>query len=174
MTTATAPSIAQADREFHQKRSIPWFRKLVETSPDWSTTVLRLVLGVVMFPHGAQKMLGWFGGYGFNGTMQFFTQQAHIPALFAFLAILAEFAGSLGLITGLFTRIAAFGIAVNMVVAIALVHGHVGFFMNWAGQYKAGQEGFEYALLAIGVAAYLMIKGGGAASADRAVGTRES
>ena len=172
MTSATAPAIGQADREYHQQRSIAWSRKLVETHPDWSTTLLRLVLGVVMFPDGAQKMLGWFGGFGFNGTMQFFTQQAHIPALFAFLAILAEFAGSLGLITGLFTRVAAFGIAVNMVVAIVLVHSHVGFFMNWYGQYKAGQEGFEYALLAIGIAVYLMIKGGGKASVDGAIGTK--
>lgn len=172
MTTATAPSIAHVDLGISHGRSISLFRRLVQTHPDWSTTVLRLVLGVVMFPHGAQKVLGWFGGYGFSGTMQFFTHQAHIPALFAFLAIAAEFAGSLGLITGLFTRVAAFGIAVNMVVAILLVHQQVGFFMNWAGQYKAGQEGFEYALLAIGIAVYLMIKGGGAASADRAVSAK--
>ncbi len=116
---------------------------LVRTRPEWATTLLRLTLGVVMFPHGAQKLLGWFGGYGFSGTMGFFTQQMHIPALFAFLAIMAEFAGSLGLITGLLTRVAAFGIAVNMVVALVLVHSHVGFFMNWYGQYPAGQEGYR-------------------------------
>src|SRR4051812_584304 len=91
-------------------------------------TIARLTLGVVMFPHGAQKVLGWFGGYGFSGTMNFFTGQMHIPALFAFLAIAAEFAGSLGLITGLLSRVAAFGIAMNMLVAVAMVHAGNGFF----------------------------------------------
>ena len=145
---------------------------MLRTKADWGTTLLRLTLGIVMFPHGAQKLLGWFGGYGFSGTMGFFTQQMHIPALFAFLAILAEFAGSLGLITGLLTRVAAFGILVNMVVALVLVHGHVGFFMNWYGQYPAGTEGFEYALLAIAVAGYLVVKGGGKASVDWAISSR--
>ena len=145
---------------------------LLRTKADWGTTLLRLTLGIVMFPHGAQKLLGWFGGYGFSGTMGFFTQQMHIPALFAFLAIMAEFAGSLGLISGLLTRVAAFGILINMVVALVLVHGHVGFFMNWYGQYPAGTEGFEYALLAIAVAGYLVVKGGGKASVDWAISSR--
>jgi len=128
--------------------------------------ILRLVVGLGLAAHGAQKLLGWFGGYGYRGTMDFFTHQMHIPALFAFLAIMAEFAGSLGLITGLLTRVAAFGILVNMIVALVLVHGHVGFFMNWYGQYPAGTEGYEYALLAIGVAVYLVVNGGGKASVD--------
>ena len=142
---------------------------LLRTKADWGTTLLRLTLGIVMFPHGAQKLLGWFGGYGYRGTMDFFTNQMHIPALPAFLAIMAEFAGSLGLITGLLTRVAAFGILANMIVALVLVHSHVGFFMNWYGQYPAGTEGFEYALLAIAVAGYLVVKGGGRASVDGAV-----
>jgi putative oxidoreductase len=135
------------------------------TTNDPLSLWLRLVLGIVMFPHGAQKLLGWFGGYGFSGTMGFFTEQLHIPAVFAFLAILAEFAGSLGLIAGLLTRVAAAGILTNMLVAVAMVHGKVGFFMNWSGQ-QAG-EGFEYHLLAIGIAIVLIIRGGGLASADR-------
>ncbi len=94
-------------------------RKLLSTSNDFTVTIVRLVLGVVFFAHGAQKMLGWFGGYGFTGTMGFFTQQMHIPAPFAFLAICAEFFGGLGLIVGLLSRIAAFGIMCNMLVAIA-------------------------------------------------------
>src|SRR5262249_1288808 len=73
------------------------FRKLISTSDDYGITIARLVLGVVFFAHGAQKMLGWFGGYGFTGTMNFFTQMMHIPAVFAFLAICAEFFGGLGL-----------------------------------------------------------------------------
>jgi len=134
---------------------------------DRVTTLLRITLAVVMFPHGAQKMLGWFGGGGFSGSMDFFTHQMGIPAIFAVLAILAEFAGSLGLLTGLATRVAAFGVAVNMLVAVVMVHGANGFFMNWAGTQKG--EGFEYHLLAIGIAVALMIRGGGAYSADAAV-----
>ena len=93
-------------------------RKLFATEDSATTSLLRLVLGVVFFAHGAQKMLGWFGGPGFSGTMGAFTGYMHIPAPFAFLAIAAEFFGGLGLILGLLTRIAAFGIAVNMVVAV--------------------------------------------------------
>jgi putative oxidoreductase len=138
--------------------------KILNTqSDDRIATLLRLTLGIVMFPHGAQKVLGWFGGYGFSGTMGFFTQQMGIPAVFAFLAILAEFAGSLGLMTGLLTRVSAFGIAVVMVVA-ASVHMGNGFFMNWNGN-QAG-EGFEYHILALSMAIALLIRGGGAFSID--------
>ena len=143
------------------------FRKLVSTSDDYAITVARLVLGMVFFAHGAQKMLGWFGGYGFTGTMNFFTQMMHIPAPFAFLAICAEFFGGLGLIVGLLGRVAAFGIAMNMLVAILMVHIHYGFFVNWYGQQKG--EGFEYHLLAIALALVVMIKGAGALSIDRAL-----
>ena len=140
-------------------------RKLIATDNDAAVTVLRLVLGIVFFAHGAQKMLGWFGGYGFSGTMGFFTGILHIPAVFAFLAIAAEFFGGLGLILGLFTRVAAFGIFCNMLVAIAIVHHQFGFFMNWAGTQKG--EGFEFHLLALAITVFLMIRGAGAASADR-------
>ena len=143
------------------------FRKLINTTDDLAITVLRLVLGVVFFAHGAQKALGWFGGYGFSGTMAFFTQQAHIPAPFAFLAICAEFLGGIGLILGLLGRVAAFGIACNMVVAVAMVHWHFGFFANWSGNQKG--EGIEYHLLALAVALAIMIKGSGALSVDRAL-----
>jgi len=120
---------------------------LLKTDGSVSSLIARLALGLVMFPHGAQKVLGWFGGYGYNGTMGFFTGQLHIPAFFAFLAI-AEFAGSIALITGFLGRVAGFGIAVEMVVAIILVHGTNGFFMNWYGNQKG--EGFEYHLLTLG------------------------
>lgn len=144
------------------------FKKLLGTPDDKLMTVLRLVLGVVFFAHGAQKMLGWFGGYGFKGTMGFFTQVAHIPAPLAFLAIAAEFFGGLGLIVGLLTRVAAFGISVNMLVAIFAVHLPNGFFMNWTGQQKG--EGFEYHLLVLAITTVLMIRGAGAFSIDRALG----
>lgn len=143
------------------------FRKLIATSNDFTYTIARLVLGVVFFAHGAQKMLGWFGGYGFTGTMGFFTQMLHIPAPLAFLAICAEFFGGLGLIIGLLSRVAAFGIAINMLVAVLTVHIHYGFFVNWYGQQKG--EGFEYHLLAITLALVVMIKGAGALSIDRAL-----
>lgn len=140
-------------------------RKLIATDNDAATTILRLVLGVIFFAHGAQKMLGWFGGYGLSGTMGFFTNVMHIPAPFAFLAIAAEFFGGLGLIFGFLTRFAAFGIFSNMVVAIAMVHGQFGLFMNWAGTQKG--EGYEYHLLVLAITAFLMIRGAGAASIDR-------
>jgi putative oxidoreductase len=139
-------------------------RKLFATDNNFATSVLRLTLGIVFFAHGAQKMLGWFGGYGFHGTMAFFTQMMHIPAPFAILAIAAEFFGGLGLIFGFLTRIAAFGIFSNMVVAIAMIHHNFGFFMNWTGMQKG--EGFEYHLLTIAVAILLMIRGAGGASID--------
>jgi len=140
-------------------------RKLIATDNDIAITILRLVLGVVFFAHGAQKMLGWFGGFGFAGTMGFFTGMAHIPAPLAFLAIAAEFFGGIGLILGFFTRVAAFGIGVNMLVAILTVHLPVGFFMNWTGSQKG--EGFEFHLLVLGIVAFLMIRGAGAFSVDR-------
>ena len=141
-------------------------RKLLSTPNDFTLTIVRLVLGIVFFAHGAQKMLGWFGGYGFQGTMGFFTHSG-IPAPLAFLAICAEFFGGLGLIVGLLSRIAAFGIMVNMLVAIATVHRFNGFFMNWFGNQKG--EGYEYHLLAIALCLLVMIKGAGALSLDRAL-----
>jgi len=144
-------------------------RKLFATDDSAATAILRLALGVVFFAHGAQKMLGWFGGFGFSGTMGFFTGMLHIPAPLAALAIAAEFFGGLGLILGFLTRIAAFGIAATMVVAIGIVHAPFGFFMNWSGAQKG--EGFEYHLLALAMTAFLMIRGAGAFSVDHAIAT---
>src|ERR1700751_5022546 len=106
-------------------------RKILGTTNDWTPTLLRLVMGVVFFAHGAQMALGWFGGYGFSGTMAFFTNLMHIPAPFAFLAICAEFLGGIGLILGALGRVAAFGIASTMVTAVLMVHVPNGLFMNW-------------------------------------------
>jgi putative oxidoreductase len=144
-------------------------RRLLVTDDSKATAILRLVLGIVFFAHGAQKLLGWFGGPGFSGSMGLFTGYLHIPAPFAFLAIAAEFFGGLGLILGFLTRIAAFGIAMNMVVAIAMVHSSFGFFMNWTGTQKG--EGFEYHLLALAITAFLIIRGAGALSVDRTIVT---
>src|SRR5580692_3779176 len=138
--------------------------KLMSTSNDVALTILRLVLGIVFFAHGAQKMLGWFGGFGFHGTMGFFEHMG-MPAPVAFLVICTEFFGGLGLIVGLLSRIAALGIGVEMIGAIFLVHLPNGFFMNWMGTQKG--EGFEYHLLAIAVSAALLLRGSGAFSLDR-------
>lgn len=140
-----------------------WNRTL-RTSDSLPLAIVRLGLGIAMFPHGAQKALGWFGGYGFSATMKGFEHQG-IPAVFAFLAILAEFLGGLGLIVGLFSRIAAFGILCNMVVAVWRVHWANGLFMNWTGKQRG--EGFEFHLLVIAISVAVMIAGAGGWSLDR-------
>ena len=145
--------------------------RLFATTPLTSVLVARIVLASVMLPHGAQKTFGWFGGYGFTGTMNFFTATMHIPWVFALAAILAESVGAIALLAGLGTRLAAAAIATNMVVAVLTSHLGNGFFMNWFGNQKG--EGFEYHLIAIGLALVLMIQGGGRWSADDRI-TRHS
>ena len=147
-------------------------RKIVNTNNDFVLTILRLVLGVIFLCHGGQKVFGWFGsGLTFGTTMNMFTQQMHIPAPFAFLAIMAEFAGGIGLIVGLLGRIAALGIICNMAVAVFMVHSKFGLFMNWFGNQQG--EGYEYHLLAIAIGFAILVKGSGALSIDRAL-TRTS
>jgi putative oxidoreductase len=125
------------------------------------------MLGIVMLPHGAQKLLGWFGGFGFAGTMGMFTEKMHISAALAFLVIMSESFGSLGLITGFLTRLSAFGSLCVMLGAIMMVHWPNGFFMNWFG--KQPGEGFEYHLLVIGMSLALLLAGGGKWSVDGAI-----
>jgi putative oxidoreductase len=117
-----------------------------------------------MFPHGMQKLFGWFGGFGFTNTMTYFTQTAGLPWIIAFLIIIGESLGSLGLIVGFFTRLSALGLIFIMVGAITTVHIPNGFFMNWFG--KNAGEGFEYHLLVIGMSIPLLISGGGKYSVD--------
>jgi len=140
-------------------------RALLATENDWSVTVARVTLAGVMLPHGAQKLLGWFGGSGFEGTLAFLTGTIHLPAALATLIILIESLGSLALLLGFGGRAMAAGIASIMVGAVATVHVANGFFMNWFGTQKG--EGFEYHLLALGLAAVVMLRGSGAASLDR-------
>lgn len=142
-------------------------KKLFYTKDTWSNLILRVFLGVVMFPHGAQKLLSWFGGGGYAGTMSFFTEKMHISAVLAFLVIMVEFFGSLGLIVGFLSRIAAFGVLCNMIGAIWLVHWPHGFFMNWSGK-KAG-EGFEFHLLVIAISLAILFSGAGKWSFDRKI-----
>jgi putative oxidoreductase len=140
-------------------------RRIIATDNYHGTTLLRLVLGVVFFAHGAQLMLGWFGGYGLQGSIRFFTTALHIPAAMAFLAIATEFFGGIALVAGFLARVAAVGIAIDMVVAVLMVHKQFGFFMNWFGDQKG--EGYEFHLLAIAIAIYLILEGAGFASIDR-------
>jgi putative oxidoreductase len=143
------------------------FIRLVRTTSSAGPTFARLALGGVMLPHGLQKVFGWFGGDGLDATMRGFTTGMHIPPFFAALAIIAESVGALALITGFLSRVAALGVACTMVVAVAMVHFKNGFFMNWQGT-QAG-EGFEYHVLAIGLALAVVWLGGGRASLDRAL-----
>lgn len=135
-----------------------------KTDDSWAGLILRVGLGVVMVAHGAQKLLGWFGGNGFEGTMGFFTQKMGLPWLVAFLVIIGESLGSIGLITGFLTRFTAASFIVIMTGAIATVHWPQGFFMNWFGQQQG--EGFEYHLLVIAMSAALVIIGGGKWAVD--------
>ena len=139
--------------------------KLVTTSTAWSTTILRIVLGIVVFPHGAQKLLGWFGGYGFGGSMNYFTDTVGLPWIVGFIVIVLEFFGAIALILGFATRIIAalyIGIAIGIIFTSSIQHG---FFMNWFG--NQGGEGYEYFLLWIGMAIALVITGGGKYSIDK-------
>ena len=139
---------------------------LVGTHGDIVPLVLRLTLAVVMFAHGAQKALGWFGGDGLRGTLDSL-RKSGVPSPVAVLAIMAEFLGPLGLAVGLLTRVAALGIAAVMLGAILTVHGRHGFFMNWYGNQPG--EGFEYHVLAIGLAVALVLNGAGVWSLDAVI-----
>ena len=136
---------------------------LVATGDSLAATVLRLALGLMILPHGLQKTLGWFGGYGFKGSMGYLTESVGAPWIFALLAILAESVGGLMLLAGFGTRAAALGVGGVMLVA-ATQHWSNGFFMNWFGNQKG--EGVEFHLLAIGIAVALLILGGGRFSVD--------
>jgi putative oxidoreductase len=140
--------------------------KLLSTNPDWLLTIVRLVLGVILFAHGAQKSLGWFGGAGYTQTVRALREQAHLPYLVALFVVLVEFLGGLFLIVGLFGRLAALGIAAMMIGAIITVHYRYGLFLNWFGEKKG--HGFEYHLLAIALALIVFVRGSGALSLDHA------
>jgi putative oxidoreductase len=146
--------------------------RVIETPADMTATIARLALGVMILPHGMQKLFGAFGGYGFDGTMGYFTGTLGIPWIFAFLAIVAEFFGGLGLITGALGRVAALGVGATMLVGALMNHVQHGFFMNWGGQLAAGQEGFEFHILAVALALIVLLRGSGAFSFDRWLTTR--
>src|SRR5438093_2361167 len=125
------------------------FHKLVDTADDRTIAMIRVILGIVFFAHGAQKALGLFGGPGFSRTIDSF-QQIGIPAGLTVLAIAAEFLGGLGLLVGLLTRIAALGIIGNMVVSILIVHSRVGVLMNWFGNHQGRVYYFHLVAITLG------------------------
>lgn len=143
---------------------------LFQTDEGWAGLILRFTLGLVMFPHGAQKLLGWYGGFGFSGTMDFFTGTMHLPWLIALLVIIAESFGSVALLAGLLTRFTAASLAVIMMGAIVTTHLPNGFFMNWFGKQQG--EGYEYHLLVIGIGLALLVTGAGTWSVDKVIAER--
>jgi putative oxidoreductase len=144
-------------------------KKLLTTNTNnWTALIARLALGITLFPHGAQKLFGWFGGYGFSGTMGFLTGQVGLPYIVGLLVILIESIGSLLLIAGFLTRIVSFAVIAQFIGVVLTSHIHNGFFMNWYMQPNQG-EGLEYFILLFGLAFILLITGGGKASADAAI-----
>ncbi len=140
------------------------FGKLLSTQNDFSLLILRLLLGAVMWVHGAQKLFGMFNGGGFEGTMGFFTGTLGLPWVVAFLIIMMEFFGAIALALGFFTRLMALGFTAIMVSAAYMLHSGT-FFMNWGKKANTG-EGYEYFILAVAISIALLIKGGGMASVD--------
>ncbi|RYZ28200.1 MAG: DoxX family protein [Sphingobacteriales bacterium] len=145
--------------------------KLQQTTNDKALAFARIVLGLVFFPHGAQKLLGWFGGYGFSGTMGYFTDTMHLPWLVAFLVILVEFLGSILLILGLATRITALAFTALTLGIIFTSHIEFGFFMNWFGDQKG--EGYEFFLLVLALLLPLLLHGAGGLSLDWKISERK-
>jgi putative oxidoreductase len=138
--------------------------KMLATNSNWVPTFARIILGVIFFAHGSQKVFGWFGGSGLKQTLRTLSEYAGLPAIVALAAIGAEFVGGSALILGFLARVDALGIAVNMLAAIFMVHGKYGLFMNWFGDRKG--HGIEYHLLAIGLAIVIIAQGAGAFSLD--------
>lgn len=134
---------------------------------NWAGLLLRVTIAVVLFPHGAQKLLGWFGGFGFDGTMQYFTQTVKLPYIIGLLVILIEFFAPIALVLGVGSKILAAVIAILFLGIMLTSHLNFGFFMNWMGN-QAG-EGLEYFLLAIGASLALMLNGSGKFAIDNMI-----
>ena len=160
---STAIHLAHARRP---RSATPALRALVATDATVAPLVARVSLGLLLFPHGAQHALGWFGGYGFSGTLAWMTGTLGFPAPAAVLAIGVELLAPIALVVGIGSRLAAVGLVGLMLGAIS-THLSNGFFMNWFGTLPAGSEGFEYHLLVIALATVVAIDGGGALSLDR-------
>lgn len=138
---------------------------LSRTTRDPVATIIRLTVALVLFPHGAQHVLGWFGGYGFQGTFGWMTGTLGFPAALAVLALITEITAPFALLLGVGGRLAALGVIGLMLGALS-THVSNGFFMNWFGTLPAGSEGFEYHILMIALAVVVVVRGSGAWSVD--------
>ena len=132
---------------------------------DLSLLITRIGLGIVVAAHGAQKLFGWFGGYGYDGTVEFFTGVIGLPYLLAVGIILLESVGMIALVVGAFTRVLSSALILIMLGAIFTTHASNGFFMNWSGT-QAG-EGYEFHLLVLALSTVLTLNGAGAYSLDK-------
>ena len=166
--TAVAPKREQAENT--PQPPVRLWLALFATESHLGPAIARFTLGAVILPHGTQKLFGWFGGYGFNGTMHWFTETMHIPWVLGFAAILTETMGAIALIVGFASRVIALLVGAVFATAIATVHAQHGFFMNWFGNQKG--EGWEYFALGLGLVAVITIHGGGAGSLDRVISRR--
>jgi putative oxidoreductase len=146
-------------------------KKLFETGNDWIGFIGRIALGLLILPHGLQKAFGWFNGYGFEGTMGFFTETIGLPWILGAFIIFTEVAGSLLLVLGLLSRFWALMVICIMFGTIFTYHGPVGFFMNWDGNLKG--EGYEYHLAVSTIALIVLIKGAGRYSIDRIIASKQ-
>ena len=142
--------------------------ELFGTYSSWSLLIVRVVLGVIFFGHGAQKMFGWFGGQGLKGTIGFFQSALKIPPWLTVFCAVAECFGGLAVLVGFLSRPAALALIINMLVAIERVHWPNGFFINWSLQPQKG-HGFEMNLALIAMAAAVFVGGAGAVSVDRLI-----
>ncbi len=172
-STSTLPQIEPRLRVEASGRDVASLAKrLLRTTADNGALVIRTALAVVLFPHGAQHALGWFGGYGFAGTHAWMTKTVGFPSALAALAIVTELLAPIALLLGIGGRLAALGIF-GLMVGAASTHVPSGFFMNWFGAMPAGSEGFEYHLLVMAMAAAIVIRGSGALSLDRRLARAE-
>lgn len=147
-------------------------QQLFKTNPNIGFSIARLTLGVVIFPHGAQKLLGLFGGYGYSATMESFTTQMGLPSLVAFSVIMVEFFGSISLITGFLSRFWALSLIGMFIGIIFTTQLEYGFFMNWFGNQSG--EGYEYSLLVIGLALAIVFNGSGKYSIDSLISKKQN
>lgn len=138
--------------------------QILATDSSWIPTLVRIILGIIFFAHGSQKVFGWFGGPGLRQTLRTLKEYVGLPAIIALAAVGTELVGGMALILGFLGRISALGIAVNMLAAIFIVHGKYGLFMNWFGDRKG--HGIEYHLLAIALSIVIIAEGSGAFSLD--------
>ena len=138
---------------------------IIQTTDHWVGLVLRLTAGIIMLPHGLQKLMGLFGGYGFSDTVEYFTKTMKLPWIIAVAVILIESIGALLMIAGALTRLWAMAFIAVMLGAIISTNAKNGLFMNWYGTQSG--EGYEYHLLMIGICAALLLVGSGKFSVDR-------